>query len=377
MSEEGKEVEPEEIPIPTIEEQACKMLTENTGSHFLDSGGAYGRNHERNRGKSVADFEFEPPITVGEYGITVSLFHWIKETLAIEPGIHRLWIHFLELLDNLEEGEVLEGAIGSNGDPLDSDYYWHDLRTGFVSWLESHGFEVESSGGDNSENSENFLSQAVQWDRIEINSVPEEFEERFELGDWHYSIILLQVHGGCDIRGGYTAPYPFSDEYAEEFAFLDFANVEVCWHPVDKPDTGQEVFPGFEPPIPPENIYLSSYTGGYSFYNESGEDFPSDFPFEVNDSSEIGFQIIDTEGKTAEEVQEEIRVFEDSRLSKDWTAKKPVIYLERLQRPEETRLLRFYPGTIPVGVHRSDSPNGFRVIGHHSEVWFEARSLQG
>ena len=37
-----------------------EMLTENTGAHFLDSGGAYGRNHERNAKKTINDFEAEP-----------------------------------------------------------------------------------------------------------------------------------------------------------------------------------------------------------------------------------------------------------------------------------------------------------------------------
>ena len=33
------------------------MLVENTGSHMCDSGGAYGRHHERNASKTIEDFE--------------------------------------------------------------------------------------------------------------------------------------------------------------------------------------------------------------------------------------------------------------------------------------------------------------------------------
>ena len=45
------------------------MLTENTGSHMCDSGGAYGRHHERNANKTIEDFEKEPEeqIIVGKY----------------------------------------------------------------------------------------------------------------------------------------------------------------------------------------------------------------------------------------------------------------------------------------------------------------------
>ena len=37
-----------------------KMLTESTGKHMLDSGGAYGRHWERNQKKSFKDFKNEP-----------------------------------------------------------------------------------------------------------------------------------------------------------------------------------------------------------------------------------------------------------------------------------------------------------------------------
>lgn len=34
----------------TMDNLICEMLTENTGKHFLDSGGANGRNWQRNQG---------------------------------------------------------------------------------------------------------------------------------------------------------------------------------------------------------------------------------------------------------------------------------------------------------------------------------------
>lgn len=37
-------------------EVIASMLTENTGRHMLDSGGAYGRNWERNHGRDVESF---------------------------------------------------------------------------------------------------------------------------------------------------------------------------------------------------------------------------------------------------------------------------------------------------------------------------------
>lgn len=40
----------------TTREIIYAMLTSNTGSHMLDSGGAYGRHWERNASKSIYDF---------------------------------------------------------------------------------------------------------------------------------------------------------------------------------------------------------------------------------------------------------------------------------------------------------------------------------
>ena len=48
----------------STDEVIVAMLTENTGRHFLDSGGAYGRNWERNSGKTVADFKSKPSATL-------------------------------------------------------------------------------------------------------------------------------------------------------------------------------------------------------------------------------------------------------------------------------------------------------------------------
>ena len=40
-----------------IKKTIYKMLTENTGTHFLDSGGGNGRNWQRNQIKTIKDFQ--------------------------------------------------------------------------------------------------------------------------------------------------------------------------------------------------------------------------------------------------------------------------------------------------------------------------------
>ena len=46
------------------EQQIYNMLTENTGTHFLDSGGANGRHWQRNIKKSLEDFRKEEVLNV-------------------------------------------------------------------------------------------------------------------------------------------------------------------------------------------------------------------------------------------------------------------------------------------------------------------------
>ena len=73
------------------------MLTENTGSHFLDSGGAYGRHWSRNQAR---DFAAEPKVRAhfcsylregGERALElqahINLYHWMLENLEFDPAM--------------------------------------------------------------------------------------------------------------------------------------------------------------------------------------------------------------------------------------------------------------------------------------------------
>lgn len=171
-----------------VQRLVYRMLTENTGSHFLDSGGAYGRNHERNRKKTIKDFINEPEESYEfdyEYGDivrTVSLFHYMC---------------------GLELDEVCEKFNRRNTNPKDWDgNVWELEDTYGVSdrageWLR-HNHEVDVKYTFNTYNGDSDLSQILQGSLIEID------------GDEYY---LLQVHGGCDARGGYTDAKLFKKSY--------------------------------------------------------------------------------------------------------------------------------------------------------------------
>lgn len=191
--------------LPQTQKILISMLKENTGAHFLDSGGAYGRNHERNQ-------EIDFPNTreawwnwEGELSGTKSLFHWLSEILEYD-----------------EEGdeEFQEWAMSD----LREDLNWHELRELWMEEMSSRGAGGIYGDGDpfttNSYNSEEAISQTILFGYYELEG------EAF---------VLLQIHGGCDARGGYTRPRLF--QLVEEVAIFDFARLgcfcyecEEGWH---------------------------------------------------------------------------------------------------------------------------------------------------
>lgn len=169
-----------------------KMLTTSTGSAICDSGDAYGRNWERNAKKSLEDFESEPSATVEVYkwerdGVThwdvspcLSLYHHLKSALS------------LDVLCN--EFNAL-GCGNWNG-----DFYGTDSDQ--CEWLENNEFTPENDSFNSYNWSANY-SQVVQGQRFDHDG------EKY---------VLLQIHQGCDVRGGYTDAMLFKLE--SEYGFL-------------------------------------------------------------------------------------------------------------------------------------------------------------
>lgn len=202
------------------------MLTENTGRALLDSGDAYGRNWERNQKMSIQDFENEPSVsfdiegaeTSKDIAYTTSVYHWLLS-------------QDIELDDLCNEYNALPC------DDWDSDIY--GVSKAQAEWLKAHNLHVGDSW--NTYNGESSLSQVLQGTNLHL----EDNESNFE----HPDYILLQVHGGCDVRGGYTdAKLIKCNDYfgrEEVYGSITHANGEV---------------------VEIENAY-----DGYSLTNEHGE----------------------------------------------------------------------------------------------------------
>lgn len=161
-----------------LEEKLYTILTTSTGTHMLDSGGAYGRHWQRNQALPIGSFKEAPRAYMDEYGeVTISLFHHLTDALKVTHISEALDADFLEFTKE-REGSYLEDI---------ADFIEH--------------LGAEKGYGENSYNRESLLSQVIQY-------------ETFTLGDAEY--VALQVHQGADVRGGYTRPYIFAlaDTYA-------------------------------------------------------------------------------------------------------------------------------------------------------------------
>lgn len=194
---------------PTVtQKMLAEMLTENTGRHFLDSGGAYGRHWERNQGRTVEDFINEPFAVIDDFSYTRSVFHYLDERLEYIPALDRKLQRFMERKS-------------------EQDNSWH---TSAYNWLEeylpSRGYEITGLYGDgepvsyNTYNGEDTLSQVIQFVLFNISGE----DDYLPSGEY----VILEIHGGCDVRGGYTKPRLFAVSQGGEYMFDEHSAYLNC-----------------------------------------------------------------------------------------------------------------------------------------------------
>lgn len=212
------------------------MLLENTGTAMLDSGGDNGRMWQRN---ALKDLPKEPPVSIDmgldnlytltkdgafvrrgdsenellewlqrntsyswdhafkhegykieytpaksdEVTITVSLFHYLPTVLELDAVCDNFNAKFAKMAD------------------WDSDIYGVSAEA--QKWLERKGFTIGDSW--NTYNKEDNLSQTLQGTELKIDGLSEG------------AYVLLQVHGGADVRGGYTDAKLFKYQTFQEY----------------------------------------------------------------------------------------------------------------------------------------------------------------
>ena len=193
--------------VETTATVVASMMKERVGTSILDSGGTpkydengnyigssngSGRGFERNQRRS---FENEPnhSLRVTKHGIEYSrnLYHFLVNNLKFDTKLDEQFREYVETQD-----------------PHDG---WMVLMDGFVEHLQETGHTVTGLYGDgdsftvNTYNHESALSQTIQYVYFTLDS--------------EKTCVLLQVHNGADVRGGYTAPRAF--EVLEEGFLMD------------------------------------------------------------------------------------------------------------------------------------------------------------
>ena len=177
------------------------LLLENTGSHFLDSGGAYGRNWQRNQGKTVQDYISAP-------SAVLEVSKWERDGVEKWDCSPTLSL-FHHLRDNLELDHICDEFNSLTVNDWDSEFYGVSVE-GFH-WLRDQGF-LPNGDGFNSYNWCANFTQVVQGQKLKLEGE-------------HY--LLLQIHGGCDVRGGYTDAKLFKFSNDEMYFLYESAGFGV------------------------------------------------------------------------------------------------------------------------------------------------------
>jgi hypothetical protein len=170
-----------------IQRLVYKMLTENTGKHFLDSGGTDGRGWQRNAKKTIADFANEPT----ELYIKDRKDDYIERSVSV----------FNYLSEIYELDSICDKFNRIKSTDWDGDFY--GVSSKHQAFLNEIGYDKNPREW-NTYNGDSDLSQTLQGVSLRL-FVDGQYED--------YAII--QIHNGADVRGGYTDAKLFKvNEYA-------------------------------------------------------------------------------------------------------------------------------------------------------------------
>jgi hypothetical protein len=197
-----------------VQRLVYRMLTQNTGIHFLDSGGAYNRGWQRNQKKTIQDFmnedeeSYQFDFKYNEIYRNVSVFHYLSG-LDLDEVCEKF---------NRRQGADWDGNVGQ----LDDTY---GVSNRASEWLQSN-YEVEVEYTFNTYNGDSDLSQILQGSRLQID------------GDTYY---LIQIHNGADARGGYTDAKLFKTSHYSEGIH------EYLWEYKDSSEVEEDLREGYIP----------------------------------------------------------------------------------------------------------------------------------
>lgn len=212
------------------------LCRENTGAHICDSGGAYGRTFDK------------PPVKDYNDGVirwdegcsaTLSTAYCLEHLFTIDRDLQREFMKFAMHEDRCDDswGENLEEFTEMNG--------WTS---------EGHS--------DNSYNYESDLDQCVQ-----IRAFDNDDEDGYD-----HQTIVIQVHTGCDVRGGYSRPVFCEAIGGDPTSYLSMMGAVASYRAESldpKPDPNQLDLPISDLPAPSDDWLQEideTWQRGYSDY---------------------------------------------------------------------------------------------------------------
>lgn len=192
-----------------------RMMSQNTGAHMLDSGGAYGRQFERNQKKGLEAATKEPQATLAywyrdgelEMDPTLSLLHYIDDRARYLPQRTTAFHKFANSMPDDGWSEVVEAYCKKMG--------WDCTTTEYTY------------------NRDTYLSQDfVVW------------VLRTQYSEYIY---IIQTHNGCDARGGFSTPLVFEPRSGEEYDIFQGYDRYTLVFDGPTANTSTHLLPGVDP----------------------------------------------------------------------------------------------------------------------------------
>ena len=209
-----------------------QMMLEKTAHYSGDSGNIYGRNYLKNQENGInkndispIDFSIDNDNKEIHLEQTVYIYDFLTKHLdksntanQIENILYTVMkennidVYSIFEIQNLFENNFLDKYVydkyyDKTTDDYTEDYYLKDIPHELNPSPYFNGYDWI-----NTYNGEEFVSQTLQF---------------MCFSDGYNDYVLLQIHGGCDVRSGYTAPKVFEINDIDYF-LMYMSTVDTC-----------------------------------------------------------------------------------------------------------------------------------------------------
>jgi hypothetical protein len=244
MNEVNNQLFLRRYPMRNVNEILKSMFTEKVAHSMLDSGAHYGYKHDQNEGidfDSNDTVSFDAPRegeTSKDICFTIDAYNYLNGQLTFN-----------------EQAEKWNSKIREIRSTCTSDEYPHwtqEVGELLKEWADDENEDITIGEVYNTYNGDSNLSQVLLYSMVQYK-------------DEYYCV--LQIHGGCDVRGGYTDAVIFQldNDYTYDGGYL----------------TPEDVYGAID------GVEVGSSYNGYSLLNDDGEEVPLKFNEDGECISEI------------------------------------------------------------------------------------------